>query len=72
MGADTGYASSRKDVDGSMEELPLGQYGQFKFLTGREFPWGPGGRWRAWFAGVVIDRLAQVMVEHAERVRAGY
>lgn len=54
------------------EDLPLGLYDQFRFLTGRSFPWGPDARWRAWFAGGVVDGLAQVMDEHAERLRSGY
>jgi len=39
------------------EDLPLGQYPQFRGLTGREFRWGPSEAWRAWFAGGVVDGL---------------
>ena len=55
-----------------MDQLPLGDYGQFKWLSGREFPWGPEGRWRAWFAGKVVEGLVQVMDEHAAGVQGGY
>src|SRR6266542_4532406 len=39
------------------EDLPLGQYPQFRGLTGREFRWGPSEAWRAWFAGGGVDGL---------------
>lgn len=50
---------------------PLGGYEQFGSWSGRTFPWGPDGRSRAWFGGEVVDRLVELLDEHAERVRDG-
>jgi hypothetical protein len=40
-----------------MTSTPLGNYSEFKDWTGHPQPWGPEGRWRATFAGGVIDDL---------------
>ncbi len=54
------------------EDLPLGQYPQFRGLTGREFRWGPSEAWRAWFAGGVVDGLVDVIDEHIAAIQNGY
>ncbi len=43
-----------------------------RWLTGREFRWGPSEAWRAWFAGGVVDGLVGVIDEHIAAIRSGY
>src|SRR6266511_407703 len=65
------HCCRRLRSQGALLMIPLGDYQQFGAWSGLPRDWGPDGRWKAGFAGNVLEGLVTIMDEHVEAVGKG-